>query len=187
MANDGFAEADASSVKTTGIPATSDRRNDVPGAAGRRLQPRLQALHAPNVSGTGLRITLSQTTGTSSLQPAGVLCGFPPFVTLSCPCGRCSGDNTIPCNANADCTGFGTCTNTAGAVQPNQCDDGLCSPSGGGEGECAGNAVLDKYCDGVTRSNGEGFLQCQGNPDCLPSNIGVAAGNCTLRNDASVF
>ena len=68
----------------------------------------------------------------------------------------------------------------------------LCRPSStasahcGGEGEC--NVGPDnKACDGLTRANGEGFIQCTSNVDCSIGNIGVAAGNCTQTKRRECF
>jgi hypothetical protein len=103
----------------------------------------------------------------------------------------CSGNNGIPCTNNAECTGSGTCQRQSSAgvsPQPNQCEDTICSSAGGGEGVCAGNSIGDKFCDGIVRSNGEGYIQCTGsNADCAPSNIGLPGGNCTLEKTRECF
>jgi len=140
-----------------------------------------------NVSGTGLRLALSQTTGNVSLG-ANVLCGYPPLVNYMCPCGLCTGDSSVPCTSDADCSDVGgTCERTGGGVpSPNQCDDGICSPTGGGEGICNAN-LADRFCDGIVRADGKGFIQCQSDADCAPVNIGVAAGNCTLTTQRECF
>ena len=60
-----------------------------------------------NVSGSGLRIDITQTTGTVSL-PAGIDCGDPAD-GLKCPCATCVPDRQMPCQANADCQGLSHC------------------------------------------------------------------------------
>ena len=134
-----------------------------------------------NVSGTGLTINLAQTTGSVSLPPAALACNFGFGV---CPCGECNGDKTIGCTANADCGASGPCVTNS--ERPNACDDGVCTSAGGGEGECLAN-LPDAFCDAIVRANGEGFIGCQGNSDCLPLNIAIAAGNCTLSKVRECF
>jgi len=143
---------------------------------------------AKNVAGGGLRINLSQTTGSVSL-PANVLCGYPEFnVNYACPCGVCTGDQNVPCSSNADCTGLGSCQRkTNGLPLPNQCDGNVCSPTGNGEGECSANAFDDKFCDAIVRSSGEGLISCQSNADCDPANIGLVAGACTITKKRECF
>jgi len=137
-----------------------------------------------NVSGTGLTINLVQTTGTSSLPTAALSCAFGFGL---CPCGECTGDKSVGCTANADCVTAGvTGPCVTNAESPNQCDDGVCTATSGGEGQCSAN-LLDKYCDAIVRANGEGFISCQGNADCAPINIGLAAGNCTLTKARECF
>ena len=140
-----------------------------------------------NLSGAGLRITPVMTTGSVSLA-ANVECGFPPFLVKSCPCGVCTGDQQLPCSSDADCMGFGTCSYRAlGDPLPNQCDgSGVCDDVGAEEGECA-EGPDDKFCDAVTRANGEGFIACTNNSDCFATNIGIAAGNCTLEQRRRCF
>jgi hypothetical protein len=72
-------------------------------------------------------------------------------------------------------------------VQPNQCEDTICSSTSGGEGECSGNSVDDTFCDGIVRTSGEGYIQCTGNADCSPSNIGLPAGNCSITKRRECF
>ncbi len=147
-----------------------------------------------NVSGTGLKITLSQTTGTASLPLAGVKCGFPIFAESLCPCGQCStglpspNDFTVDtCTSNADCAGIGneTCANPDGAVFPNNCTNGLCSDIGG-RGECS-IGPDDGFCDGILLSDGSGFLACNNDADCTPAIIGLPGGTCTLTTRRSCF
>jgi hypothetical protein len=141
-----------------------------------------------NVSGSGLTINLTQTTGSVSLG-ADVVCGFPPFVVEGCHCGLCTGNTQIACASNADCSvAGGTCERRAdGDPQPEQCDVAGCLDAGGGEGECEATGPIDRFCDAVLRANGEGFIGCNNNGDCLGVNIGIAAGNCTLSKIRECF
>jgi hypothetical protein len=141
-----------------------------------------------NVSGTGLRIDLDQGTGSQSLS-VGITCGFPPFFVDQCHCGQCSGSVSIPCNNDSPCTaaGAGTCVR-AGNNDPlaNQCaGNGKCNDAGGGEGVCD-LGPTDKFCDGLLRANGEGFLACQTQADCDAFPGGVA-GLCTLSKGRECF
>ena len=121
-----------------------------------------------NVSGTGLRIDIDQGTSTKTLS-VGITCGFPPFFVDQCHCGQCSGNSAIPCNDNTPCTAAaaGTCVR-AGNNDPlaNQCaGNGICNDAGGGEGVCD-QGPTDKFCDGLLRADGTGFLTCQFQGDC---------------------
>ena len=140
-----------------------------------------------NVSGTGLKIEIDQSTGSASLGSA-VECGFPPFVFDECHCGRCSNEVTTGCSSNDDCTGGGVCE-SAGSGQPfiNQCAiDNVCNDIGGGEAEC-NQGPNDKFCDAIVRKSGEGFITCISNLDCDASIIGVDAGDCTLTAGRPCF
>jgi hypothetical protein len=141
-----------------------------------------------NVSGTGLKIGLTQTTGVASLPPASVTCGFPPFVTYNCPCGQCSNDTTTPCSTDDDCSGGGTCEDDGGGKPlPDQCTTTEnCMDIGGGQGEC-GVGPTDKLCDGIVRASGAGFIGCLTNLDCEPGTIGIDAGACTLTRQRPCF
>ena len=137
-----------------------------------------------NVSGTGLKIVLESTTGTSALPAAAIPCGFDSSPVL-CACGVCSGDTGVTCTSNGDCTGIGTCGKVGnGNPKDNSCSDGVCSDLGGGEGGCLANTP-DNYCDGITRADGLGFIQCGSNGDC--SALGPAAGACTLTGTRACF
>jgi hypothetical protein len=140
-----------------------------------------------NVSGAGLIINLEQQTGSVTLN-SDVLCGFPPTIPQQCHCGLCSNDQTVPCEADADCPG-GTCARKgAFDPSPNGCGEATCTDLGGGEAECQGtNAPLDKGCDAILKANGEFFITCNNNADCDAGNIGVAAGNCTLTKQRECF
>jgi hypothetical protein len=138
---------------------------------------------ASNVSGTGLTIDLTLTSNSSSLA-FGDACDAP-LGTLSCACGACSGDATLTCRTDTDCTsmGAGTCTNAGGALRkPNDCSDLTCSALGSGEGACA-SAPDDTFCDGYTKADGEGYLPCSANSDCTA----LGAGTCSKSKRRPCF
>ncbi len=139
-----------------------------------------------NVSGTGLTIDLEQTTGSAALGSA-VPCGFTGSPEL-CHCGVCDGNSTLPCTQDADCGQQGPCRSTSQTnPRPNQCSDLVCTDIGGGEGECLAGP-LARFCDGITRANGDGFVSCLNNGDCTASSCGpVSCGACTLSSNRECF
>lgn len=146
-----------------------------------------------NVSGTGLKIDITQTSGTADSISVGLECGFPPFVTYQCHCGICSGDpaKTTACVTNGDCSalGLGDCTdNGQGNPLPNQCSNsGVgCLDTGNNIGACD-MGPIDNFCDGVLRANAAGFIACNTNVDCEPGTIGIDAGACTLQTTRGCF
>ena len=62
-------------------------------------------------------------------------------------------------------------------------NDGICNDIGGGNGQCNQGSL--NYCDGITRSDGSGFLQCNNNADC--SALGSVAGDCALSTPQPCF
>jgi cysteine-rich repeat protein len=147
-----------------------------------------------NVSGTGLRIGLRQTTGSQQVT-SGVTCGFPPFAAQLCPCGICQLDRSVPCSSNADCQSqsLGNCTSQAlGKPQKNACSDGQCGDTGNGlDGECV-NGPTNVYCDGVARANGEPMVTCISNADCDSTDCGGGVGpglcgTCTIERIQACF
>jgi hypothetical protein len=139
-----------------------------------------------NISGSGLQIALGLATAPSSLD-ANIPCTA--VGVLDCPCAVCSGDTTIPCNADSACSdvGAGTCTSVgpSGAqTLPNSCSDGVCTVDAGtAEGTCDAVGSAQNYCDGFTNSNGSGMITCSTNGDCGA----VSAGNCTLTEQRKCF
>ena len=154
-----------------------------PGAGGAGLSLDCAPDPGKNVSGSGLKITLETTTGSVALPVAAITCGFDAAPEL-CPCGVCSGDTGTTCTSNADCTGIGTCGKLGNAPRQNTCpNDGICNDVGGGKGQCNQGSL--KYCDGITRSDGTGFIQCNNNADCAA--LGSAAGDCLLTTPQPCF
>jgi hypothetical protein len=144
-----------------------------------------------NVSGAGQLVSARLTTETQSFS-ATVECGFS-IAPESCPCGICSGDTTVACSSNSDCTGFGTCGRLGeGNTRPNGCTDGVCNAVADGEGECD-TGPDDTYCDGLVQGNGRPFVGCNTNSDCeatdcdnsTPSPDGC--GNCTIVKRRECF
>ncbi len=149
-----------------------------------------------NTSGQGLRIELTQTTGTSGPIAAQVSCGGI-FAGFNCPCRVCGGDPSVVCNTDADCAavGAGLCDANGGSGsvfnQPNSCQNssggfnGLCTDLGGGFGECT-IGPDDNYCDGQVRADGRGIITCSSNADCSGTG-GGPWGNCTIAERRSCF
>lgn len=113
-----------------------------------------------NISGTGLSINLSQTSGSTSLS-ANVSCGGQ-SPELFCPCLMCSGDTSVSCNKNSDCAGqSGSCTIVSGpAVTCLSNTD--CARADVGPCRLIGTLKCDKL---RTQS-------CLSNTDCLGKNMG---------------
>ncbi len=106
-----------------------------------------------NVSGSGLRIMLTQTTGQSSLD-ANVACGTNPAIV--CPCKQCSADTSVPCNRNADCADQqGSCSvvTSAACTSNGDCTTANAGTCNQGIGRCSGafslRCTLDSDCQGV--------------------------------------
>ncbi|MFP6598891.1 MAG: hypothetical protein VB852_00435 [Deltaproteobacteria bacterium] len=139
-----------------------------------------------NISGAGLNISFTITGGSVSL-PFNTQCDSP-FTSYACACAVCSGDTSLPCNSDAECSaaGAGTCTSNGGGANrwPNSCADGVCT-----DGVCnAGPAAT--FCDGMLRANGGGILACQTDGDCQALNSecpGGDCGSCSLTEPRSCF
>ena len=143
-----------------------------------------------NVSGEGLRIDLTHTTGSSELGH-GLNCGFP-FIGHTCACRTCSYDTSIPCSSTADCSAAyaGSCTSLGTGINTgrNSCSGSQCEAidSGGVLAQCA-TGPDDKFCNGILRADGEGFLACTSATDCSAATIGIDAGDCTLSRRRPCF
>jgi cysteine-rich repeat protein len=138
-----------------------------------------------NVSGTGLRIDLDQSTGVQMLDGE-IACG--PGSVFECHCSRCSGNAAVTCTSNADCVAesAGTCTVISNVIPlPNSCPGGnVCNAGPGDEGVCASGTVGS--CDGITLANGEGFISCNSNADCNAFPNGIA-GTCSISKPRECF
>jgi cysteine-rich repeat protein len=138
-----------------------------------------------NVSGSGLKIALDSTTGAAPSLAASIPCGTAPFAIEQCPCGVCTLDAAVTCTSNADCTGVGVCAESTNINQrQNFCNDSICTDVGGGQGTCLAN-VPDLYCDGITKADGAGFVQCLSNADCAI--FGPSFGDCALSSQRDCF
>ncbi len=139
------------------------------------------------ITPSGLRIAMQLGTGTSTLS-ATVPCGV--LGQDTCPCATCSGDSSVACTSDAECSmvGAGTCSRTASGVvpQPNACEGGVCNDVGGQRGTCA-TGPTDLYCDAVTRADGRGFINCNTNLDCAESSIGIDGGDCALSEQRACY
>ena len=161
-----------------------------PGGGGTSLD--CLPLSGRNVSGLGIYVAQTLSTGSQSIGSNIPDCGFPQFgLTFDCHCGVCSGDLLIGCASDDDCLsqGAGTCgyNGVSGLPLPNQrlgADFDLgCVNTGGITGQCS-EPVITTYCDGIVRASGEGFITCSSDLDCAPHIIGVDAGDCTIVEDA---
>ncbi len=134
--------------------------NPVPGSGGAGYSIDCQPDVGKNVSGQGLRIDLTQTTGVASLS-AGLDCDAGGVGTDLCPCMVCSGDQTFPCDSDSDCAALG----------------GSCSgaPNGGGVA-CNSNAACTAAdigpCNNLGRCTRKTSKLCGTNADCQNQNVG---------------
>lgn len=146
-------------------------------------------LSGQKVTGNGLALNLDLTTGSASL-PFNVPCDYLSYPTFKCACAVCSNDPARACDSNAECTAPGTCTSPGAGQprQPNACSDLTCTDVGDGVGQCA-NGPAVKYCDGIVRANGRGYLTCEDDTTCQNSAIGTPgqAGDCILVEPRSCF
>ncbi len=154
---------DINAINTT-FPARNMKR---PGGAGYSLDCFPDV--GKNVSGAGLRIALTQTTGQVSLD-ANVACGSNP--ALLCPCKQCTGDPSVPCNSDAECADQeGSCS----VVTTARCmGDGDCQ--GVSAGDCRALSPTIRRCANAFS------LSCTTNADCASVN----GGSCNLSTCSSV-
>jgi hypothetical protein len=148
-----------------------------------------------------LPIDLSNTTGTKTktLGAGSPNCRATGFTTQKCFCDTCNNAAATPCSSDADCTAVGAticggkrCTGGAnnGAActvnsqcpgsscgvpglptAPNQCADGVCSPTTGNEGECSGGP-FEQFCGPSAE-----FQFCTTDANCTAFNICVGGTN----------
>ncbi|MFN2378258.1 MAG: hypothetical protein ABR538_17140 [Candidatus Binatia bacterium] len=118
------------------------------------------------ISGSGLLLDLSFTSGSSSVSAlipaAGTFCDG----ADDCHCSVCTGDSKIGCSNDAPCiaASAGTCgVPLANNPKQNDCDSS-CSNDGNGNGECDG--PIENFCDGFLRGNGNGVITCTSDIDC---------------------
>jgi hypothetical protein len=126
-----------------------------------------------NISGFGLSLTLEQGTGASALA-ANVPCG-PLTPGEDCPCLVCSGEPTVACNAESDCSAqqgrcsFGTGNNAA------RCD---------ANADCNGRDAGS--CTSLFRCSGALVISCASNADCDFVNLGPCTpSTCSARGSGN--
>lgn len=146
-----------------------------------------------NVSGTGLKINLDQSTSTQTLT-AGIACGYS-FNPQVCQCGVCSGDSTRSCSSSTECAtlGLGDCVKIAqGSPSADTCDaSGVCVDLGENYGECS-NGPINTYCDGILRADGAPYISCLSDSDCDTTDCGSGpgvglCGTCSLQSNRQCF
>ncbi|HYB98461.1 MAG TPA: hypothetical protein VEC57_04930 [Candidatus Limnocylindrales bacterium] len=122
-----------------------------------------------NVSGAGLVIQLTQTTGTQQLD-FDVPCGNG---DLLCACRQCTTDATVPCDDDADC-----------ASQSGACSVSnkfLCTSNNDCSSVNAGTCLTIKRCSQATS------LTCNTNTDCLNRNVGQCNPSTCSANGTGGF
>lgn len=105
-----------------------------------------------NISGSGLKIDLTQTTGDVSMG-SDVPCGRNP--NIKCPCKMCSFDVTVACQTDADCAAQpNTCSTATGVqcVDDTSCavvDAGTCNSDGRCTKSTTTRCTIDGDCKGI--------------------------------------
>lgn len=143
-----------------------------------------------NISGLGMRMTRTETTGTATLN-SGVACSAP-YGSELCPCAVCSGNNNVACSSDAECAAVsaGTCTSNGSGVsrRPNNCSGLSCVAGSDDEGTCPPSDDV-AVCDGILEEDGRATIACGTNTDCddFSSGYGVPFGTCTGSQPRSCF
>jgi len=202
--NDGVRDGTCTFGQNDGLSCDSQATNltfPAPGGDGHSLDCPPQP--GKNVSGAGLRVAFSPSTGFAQLD-ANVECGFPPFAPEMCPCGICGTNSSVVCSSNADCADegvLGPCRLKAALIpRANQCSDSTCSvatsaciadPSvacttngdcAGAGGTCVGVTGVcaagptASFCDGALKANGAPIVGCNTNADCDATECGGGIG-----------
>ncbi|HYB99717.1 MAG TPA: hypothetical protein VEC57_11365 [Candidatus Limnocylindrales bacterium] len=124
-----------------------------------------------NVSGAGLSISLTQTSGTDTMD-FNVDCDGSAAGTALCPCKTCSNATSQPCNSDSECTGAGACAlQTSGTRDCNNNTD------------CASRNV--GTCTQIGRCSQATSLTCTTNADCQNRNVGPCNPPTCSSNGAS--
>jgi hypothetical protein len=137
---------------------------------------------AANITGLGLLLSHTETTGTSTLTAA-LPCSAPNG-SLLCTCMVCSGNSEVGCSSDADCAAVsaGTCTSLGSgeSTRPDNCVSGSCWVDGNGEGTCQED-FPDTYCDGIVEEDGRPVIACLDDSDCdIHAGPGIDPGDCTI-------
>ena len=155
-----------------------------------------------NISGAGLIINLTQTTGRQELFSNVSCTGQNP--ELNCPCLQCSGDPEVPCNADSDCAGqqgscslapTARCSNDAACAnvdvgpciqfgQSMRCRN-LLSKTCAVNGDCFANVgpCSPSACTAKGIGSSGSFPLPNQCDDLLCSDVGSNLGKCTLGPD----
>lgn len=187
--NDGVAAGTCSAGTRSGLPCDSNGESPDP-TFGKT------SLDCPPPGGTlvaTIPIDLTNTnsgTVTATVTASSPTCNGDPG--NRCLCASCSGNSSIPCKSDAECAlaGAGTCTNIAGEPRkPNAClddtttgpNEGDCSPTLGGEGQCTAGPA-EQHCAFET------FRSCTVNTDCpVPGDVCIAANReCFVGHNGNV-
>jgi hypothetical protein len=138
IANDGLTDGTCSGGDRAGLACDANGDSSAFGATSLDCPP------SGALSPLGIRTRTQLTTGMSTLPHNTFSCELDP--SLGCPCGLCTGDNSLGCKSNADCTAAGVggpCTGVgiAGTARlPNACTNADCL-----DGECELDPPED-YC-----------------------------------------
>ncbi len=173
LANDGVRDGTCAGGDENGLPCDTNAQQPTFGPSSLDCQPS----GLTNISGGGLALSVDLNTEYAEM-PFTLPCDT---AGESCPCRVCSGDSSVGCHDDSECAALalGTCTGGGGAgVQPNDCADRICSPSG-----VCDAGPTDKYCDGQTYANGRGYISCVSDADCTA----LSAGSCTLTENRRCF
>jgi len=129
-----------------------------------------------NVSGQGLKISLNQTTGTTSLG-FGVDCDGSGVGTDLCPCLTCSKDNTEPCSSDAGCASQGSFCSAYSAPTVFNCTSNTdCGSVNLGTCTALGNVRCSLATSKV----------CATNADCLAQPIGpCVVSSCSSKGGSA--
>jgi hypothetical protein len=161
---DGQCIRDPNAHTSTGEPCDIDGQNasfparladPTPGQGGAGYSIDCQP-NSPNAAGAGLKITLSQTTGLTSLS-AGLDCNAGVAGNELCPCNICNVDFSEPCDSNADCAAiYKSCQNA-----PH--DFGVACNT---NTDCT-SINLGPCTGGINRCRKNTNIGCMSNADCL--------------------
>jgi hypothetical protein len=189
VSNDGVRDGTCDRGANSGASCDVDARNKsfpAPGGEGHSLDCFPDA--GKNSSGAGLFELFSLTTGPTALTAEVDCTSF--GIPSTCHCGVCGLNPSLACRSDSDCEAMsaGTC-GKKGNFDPkvNGCGGtGGCTATESGLAICD-EGPTDRYCDGILRSDGRGFIQCFNNDDCTPATIGIDAGGCTLSKPRQCF
>ncbi len=158
-----FGKHDGMDCDVMALSTSFPVRSGAPGSGGYSLD--CQPADGKNVSGAGLVINLTQTTGNQTLE-SNVPCGSNP--SIECPCKVCTKDSSAPCNSDEECAvQGGSCSVASGVGCTNNSD-------------CA--SVNIGPCLGLGRCQQAFSVTCGTNADCENRN----AGSCNLSSCSAI-